>query len=67
MTLKMTQQQLKRETILTDINLELIPGKVYGLLGRNGAGKTSLLSLIASYRKVTNGSITWTRQESLRE
>lgn len=60
MTLKIenTALTIKKETILTDINLELIPGKVYGLLGRNGAGKTSLLSLIASYRKVTNGSIT---------
>lgn len=60
MTLKIenVDLEIKKDTILTDINLELIPGKIYGLLGRNGAGKTSLLSLIASYRKVTNGSIT---------
>lgn len=60
MTLKIENVDLdiKKDKILTDINLELIPGKIYGLLGRNGAGKTSLLSLIASYRKVTNGSIT---------
>lgn len=60
MTLKIENVDLniKKETILTDINLELEAGKIYGLLGRNGAGKTSLLSLIASYRKATNGSIT---------
>lgn len=60
MTLKIenVDLEIKKDTILTDVNLELIPGKIYGLLGRNGAGKTSLLSLIASYRKVTNGSIT---------
>ena len=50
--------KIKKDTILTDISLELKAGKIYGLLGRNGAGKTSLLSLIASYRKATNGSIT---------
>lgn len=49
---------IKKETILKNINLELLPGKIYGLLGRNGAGKTSLLSLIASYRKTTGGNIT---------
>lgn len=60
MTLKIENVDLKirKDTILTDINLELEPGNIYGLLGRNGAGKTSLLSLIASYRKVTAGSIT---------
>lgn len=60
MTLKINNVSLniKKETILTDISLELEAGKIYGLLGRNGAGKTSLLSLIASYRKATDGSIT---------
>ena len=60
MTLKIenVDLEIKKDTILTDVNLELIPGKIYGLLGRNGAGKTSLLSLIASYRKVTDGIIT---------
>lgn len=60
MTLKIegVDLDIKKDTILTNINLELAPGKIYGLLGRNGAGKTTLLSLIASYRKVTAGSIT---------
>ncbi|WP_017754057.1 ATP-binding cassette domain-containing protein [Calidifontibacillus oryziterrae] len=42
---------------LTDINFTLENGKIYGLIGRNGAGKTSLLSLIAAYRKATSGEI----------
>jgi len=42
---------------LKDINLKLPYGKIYGLLGRNGAGKTSLLSLLASFREPTAGSI----------
>jgi ABC-2 type transport system ATP-binding protein len=42
---------------LADVDLELEAGKIYGLLGRNGAGKTSLLSLIAAFRKPTGGEI----------
>ncbi|MFC3494221.1 ATP-binding cassette domain-containing protein [Glycomyces rhizosphaerae] len=42
---------------LADVNLELEAGKIYGLLGRNGAGKTSLLSLLAAFRKPTTGQI----------
>jgi ABC-2 type transport system ATP-binding protein len=42
---------------LADVNLELEAGKIYGLLGRNGAGKTSLLSLLAAFRKPTSGEV----------
>ncbi|KAA0944281.1 ABC transporter ATP-binding protein [Sporosarcina sp. ANT_H38] len=42
---------------LKDISCTFEHGKIYGLLGRNGAGKTSLLSLLAAFRKQTEGSI----------
>ena len=42
---------------LRDVNFELSGNKIFGLLGRNGAGKTSLLSIIASYREPTIGKI----------
>ncbi|GAB3654635.1 ATP-binding cassette domain-containing protein [Glycomyces tarimensis] len=42
---------------LSDVSLELEPGKIYGLLGRNGAGKTSLLSLLAAFRKPSDGEV----------
>ena len=32
--------------VLRNLNLNIMPGKVYGLIGRNGAGKTSLLNCI---------------------
>lgn len=41
-----------------DISLRLPAGKIYGLLGRNGAGKTSLLSVLASFREASSGSVT---------
>jgi ABC-2 type transport system ATP-binding protein len=43
---------------LDDIDLDLPAGKIYGLLGRNGSGKTSLLSLIAGHRRPTSGTLT---------
>ncbi|MCH7230049.1 ABC transporter ATP-binding protein [Glycomyces sp. L485] len=42
---------------LSDVGLTLEAGKIYGLLGRNGAGKTSLLSLLAAFRKPSNGEV----------
>ena len=42
---------------LHEINLTLEKEKIYGLIGRNGAGKTSLLSLLAGYRKATSGEV----------
>src|SRR5699024_461531 len=42
---------------LNDLSFKLKGGKIHGLLGRNGAGKTSLLTLLASYRQATEGSI----------
>ena len=48
---------------LKEISTRLSPGTIYGLLGRNGAGKTSLLSLLASFRLPTSGSIQMDEQD----
>lgn len=42
---------------LKDVSLALTDDKIYGLIGRNGAGKTSLLSLIASFREPSSGTL----------
>lgn len=49
--------KIKKNAILEDVTLQLEPGRIYGLMGKEGAGKTSLLSLIASYRKPTGGIV----------
>ncbi|MBG0815941.1 ATP-binding cassette domain-containing protein [Planomonospora sp. ID82291] len=44
-------------TALDGLTLSLEPGKIYGLLGRNGSGKTSLLSVLAGFRRQTAGGV----------
>ena len=47
-----------KQKALQNVNFEISEKKIYGLLGRNGAGKTSLLSILASFREPTTGSVT---------
>lgn len=43
--------------VLNHITMTLQPGKIYGLLGENGVGKTTLLTLLCGLKKTTDGSI----------
>ena len=40
-----------RKTALDDVSLQLKSGKIYGLLGENGSGKTTWMKLIAGLSK----------------
>lgn len=44
--------------ILKSITTTLEEGRIYGLLGENGFGKTTLLTLLCGLKKVCSGSIT---------
>ena len=43
--------------VLSGLNWQLLPGQVVGLLGRNGAGKTSLLETLLGLRQPQAGSV----------
>ena len=43
--------------VLKDISLEVKGGSIYGLLGENGVGKTTLLTLLCGLKKPQKGSI----------
>lgn len=49
---------LKKTAILTDISVNFERGKIHGLIGRNGSGKTMLMKCICGFVNPTNGMIT---------
>lgn len=46
-----------KDQVLKNINFTLEDGKIYGLLGENGVGKTTLLTLLCGLKKTQVGSI----------
>jgi len=47
----------KTENILTDLDFTLAPGKVLGLLGRTGSGKTTITRLLFRLYEITQGAV----------
>lgn len=47
-----------KKTVLENLNLTLESGKIYGLIGRNGAGKTTMLSIMSNQNPATGGKVT---------
>ena len=45
-------------TVLDNINITFEEGKIYGIVGRNGCGKTVLFKCIVGYLRPTSGTIT---------
>ena len=45
------------KVVLKNISMELNGGNIYGLLGENGVGKTTLLTLLCGLKKPQTGSI----------
>ncbi len=50
---------LNGKAILENLSFTLSPGTVTAVLGANGAGKSSLLSVLAGDRAPTAGTLTW--------
>lgn len=55
--LKHVYKSYKKKYILKDINISLEEGKIYGIIGKNGAGKTSLMKIIAGLSMPDEGKI----------
>ncbi len=53
-----------------DINIHIRPGEIYGLIGRNGAGKTTVMRMLSGLSNPTKGSFSLfgkTGSEALKE
>lgn len=50
-------KSFRERTVLDNVDLDLESGGIHGLLGRNGVGKSTLLSLIAGQLKPTSGEL----------
>lgn len=55
--LKGVTKKIKQDIILDNISLEFQSGKVYGLQGKNGSGKTMLMRAICGLIKLTDGEV----------
>lgn len=45
------------QTAVKDVNLHVKKGRIYGLLGRNGAGKTTIMKMILGLTSITAGEV----------
>lgn len=60
-----------KKTVLSGLDLTIEEGKIYGLVGRNGAGKTTMLSIASAQNSVTGGEVlldgekVWENQKAL--
>ena len=48
---------IKKRVILNDVSVAFERGKIHGLIGRNGSGKTMLMKCICGFIHPTSGSI----------
>lgn len=45
------------QTAVNSVNLHVKKGRIYGLLGRNGAGKTTIMKMILGLTPITSGEV----------
>ncbi|MBR4114986.1 MAG: ATP-binding cassette domain-containing protein [Bacteroidales bacterium] len=57
--------QFGKRTLFQDVNLKFLPGNIYGVIGANGAGKTTFLRLLSGDLDSTRGTVTLGSHERL--
>ncbi|HCD69224.1 MAG TPA: multidrug ABC transporter ATP-binding protein [Ruminococcaceae bacterium] len=55
--IKNLTKKFKEATVLDNVNISFEKGKVHGLIGRNGSGKTMLMKSICGFVPPTSGEI----------
>lgn len=55
------------QTVVNSVNIHVKQGQIYGLLGRNGAGKTTIMKMILGLTDITSGRSRRIRSKYQRE
>lgn len=56
-------KSFKHQAIINNINITFKPNKIYGIIGRNGSGKTVLLKMICGILKPDSGKILFDNED----
>ncbi len=56
-SVKNLSKQYKKTTVLSSISQDFESGKIYGIIGRNGSGKTVLMKIICGFVPATTGEV----------
>ena len=54
-----------KKALFEDVNIKFTEGNCYGLIGANGAGKSTFLKILSGQLETTNGDITITPGQRL--
>lgn len=65
LTINHIQKGFKNKSVLQDITFSANKGECIGILGGNGCGKTTLLSILAGTLNADGGSFTWNGRDLL--
>ena len=57
--------QFGKRVLFADVNLKFTPGNCYGIIGANGAGKSTMLRMISGELEPTRGTVTFGPDERL--
>ena len=59
LSIKGLSKSYKHVKAIQNLNLEILEGQAYGLLGPNGSGKTTTLSIVTGILRQDGGSFSW--------
>lgn len=57
--------RIGKKALFEDVNIKFSPGSCYGLIGANGAGKSTFLKILSGKLEPTSGTVTMTPGERL--
>jgi len=63
LTVKGLEKSFGAVTAASDVNLDVVPGEIIGIIGANGAGKTTFVNMVTGYLQPDAGSIQFEGRE----